>query len=428
MGPTETAERTGNPHGLMALLYLACVVSYVDRQLIALLLSDIQRDLRLEDWQLGFVSGTAFAAFYIAMGIPLSRLADRSNRVRMLGICLVAWSVMTALCGMAMNFIHLALARVGVATGEAGAYPTSLSLISDIYPPENRATMTALFFSGTTAGALVALIAGGFLNELVGWRWTFVIAAVPGILLAIALAFRREPRRGLFDSASVVAQDVPPSLFGALRLLFGNRFYAACAIAMAVFNVNLFSITVWSPTYALRNFGLTTAQVGLGLGLALGIGSGIVMIATGRIGDLLARRSNVAPLLVAAGGQLASIPLLYLALTTTRFDMFCILFAIAYGAMACGGAMVVTSTQAVVPSRLRGVAATLIVMLATLAGLGLGPMLVGLFSDLMPGGGPADSLRQALLAGMIFNVAGTVALLIAVRIRRRDPVVVAATA
>lgn len=415
----DTPASTPRPHALMTMLYLGCIVSYVDRQLIALLLSDIQRDLKLEDWQLGFVSGTAFAAFYVALGIPLSRLADRTNRVRMLSVCLFVWSAMTALCGAVAGFAQLALARVGVAAGEAGGYPASLSLISDIYPPQNRATMTALFFSGTTAGALVALVAGGFLNELVGWRWTFVIAAVPGIILAGLLLLVREPRRGTFDDFAAATVETPASLWAALKLLFGDRFYAACAVAMTLFNVNLFSITVWSPTYALRTFELTTAQVGLGLGLALGIGSGIVMIATGRAGDLAARRHAAGPLLVAIAGQLLSLPFLWLALTTHSFEAFCGFFAVAYGAMACGGAMVVTATQAVVPSRLRGVAATLLVMMATLAGLGLGPALVGLFSDMMPALAADERLRRALLAGMVFNLLGVIGLIIAVRLRGR---------
>jgi MFS family permease len=418
------ATRLPRAHLLMALLYLGCLISYVDRQLIALLLVDIKRDLALEDWQLGFVSGTSFAVFYILAGIPLSRLADRTNRVRMLGICLFAWSLMTALCGASANVLQLALARVGVAVGEGGAYPTSLSLIGDIYPRRSRAMMTAIFFSATTAGALVALVAGGFLNDLFGWRLTLVAAAVPGILLAIVLCFLvTEPPRGTLDPPGMAAAEVPPSLWGALKLLFGDRFYRFAALSMTVFSVELFAITVWSPSYALRAFGgLSTSEVGLGLGLALGLGSGLVMIAGGRLGDLLSRRGPAAPVYVAIAGQVLSIPLLWLSLTAGNFTAFCLLFALAYGVMAGGGPMVIAATQTTVPVRLRGIAATLIVMLSTLAGLGLGPMLVGAISDLMPALAEGERLRRALLGGLVFTVAGILLLLITARQRRAEPV------
>jgi MFS family permease len=415
------AMRLPRAHLLMALLYASCLISYVDRQLIALLLVDIKRDLHLEDWQLGFVSGTSFAVFYILAGIPLSRLADRTNRVRMLGICLFAWSLMTALCGAAANVVQLGLARVGVAIGEGGTYPTSLSLIGDIYPRRSRAMVTAIFFSATTAGALVALVAGGLLNDLVGWRLTLVAAAVPGIALALILCLMvKEPPRGTLDPPRLAAAEVPPSLWGALKLLFGDRFYRFAAISMTVFSVELFAITVWSPSYALRTFGLSTSEVGLGLGLALGLGSGLVMIAGGRLGDLLSRRSPAAPVYVAIAGQALSIPLLWLALTVGNFTAFCVLFAMAYGAMAGGGPMVIAATQTTVPARLRGIAATLIVMLSTLAGLGLGPVLVGAISDLLPDLAEDERLRRALLGGLAFTIAGIVLLLVTARQRRTE--------
>jgi MFS family permease len=390
-------------HYTLAILYLICLFSYVDRQLIALLAPAIQKTLHLKDWQLGFVSGTAFAVLYVLIGIPLAQLSDRVNRVRMLGLALAAWSVMTAICGAAGSFIQLALARVGVAIGEAGGYPSSLSIISDLYPPRRRATANAIFLSGTTAGALVSLVGGGMLNEAVGWRWTFVLAAAPGVLLtAILMLTVREPARGQMEPGPKIAHQ-PASFTGSFKLLFAQPLYRMLALSAAIYNLELFSLAAWAPSYAVRAFGLNTAQVGLGLGLALGFGSSLVMIAGGRLADALSRRSAVAPVFIAALGQLLMIPVFLAAMQAKSFALFCALHATAYGLSAIGGPMNVAAAHSVTPPQVRGAAAAVLVMIATLAGYGLGPPMIGAFSDFLGSGSPAQRLRAALMAGLVFN-------------------------
>jgi predicted MFS family arabinose efflux permease len=403
----QSAPRAGY---ILLVLYLACVFSYVDRQLIALLAPAIQRDLQLSDTQLGFVSGTAFAVLYVVIGIPLAQLSDRVNRVRMLSVALVAWSAMTALCGAAGSFVQLALCRVGVAVGEAGGYPASLSIISDLFPQRRRASAAAIFLSGTTAGALVSLVIGGMLNEVIGWRATFVIAGAPGLLLAALLILTvREPTRGAMDGVAAPAKA--ESFFGSFRVLFSQPLYRKLALASAIYNLELFSLAAWAPTYAVRTFKLGTAQVGLGLGLALGIGSSFVMIAGGRMADSLSRRSIAAPVFISATGQLLMIPFFLAAMHAHSFALFCVLHSIAYGCSAIGGPMNVAAAHAVTPPHVRGAAASLLVMIATLAGYGLGPPLIGAFSDLLGSGAPAERLRTALQAGVGFNAIAAVILI-----------------
>jgi MFS family permease len=399
-GAERSAPRAGYT---LAILYLICVFSYVDRQLIALLAPDIQKELHLRDWQLGFVSGTAFAVLYVFVGLPLAHLSDKVNRVRMLAIALTAWSAMTAACGLAGSFVQLALARVGVAVGEAGGYPSSLSIISDLYPPRRRATANAVFLSGTTAGALVSLVVGGVLNEWVGWRLTFAIAAVPGIFLTLLLILTvREPKRGGLDGARREAVE-PTSFLGSLRILFSQPLYRTLALAAAIYNLELFSLAAWAPTYAVRNFGLDTAKVGLGLGLAIGIGSSLVMIGGGRLADALSKRSVAAPVYISALGQLLMIPAALLALHTQSFPLFCVFHAMAFGLSAIGGPMNVAAAHSVTPPQVRGAAAAVLIMVATLAGYGGGPPLIGAISDLLGSGTPAERLRIALMAGLVFN-------------------------
>jgi MFS family permease len=383
----------------LAILYLSCVFSYVDRQLIALLAPSIQADLHLNDTQLGFVSGTAFAVLYVLIGIPLAHLSDRANRVKMLAIALGVWSLMTALCGATMSFLQMALARVGVAVGEAGGYPSAISIISDIFPPHRRASATAIFLSGTTAGALVSLVVGGVLNEAIGWRWTFVVAAAPGLILTLILILTvREPVRGQMDPGP--REVVKPTSFKeTVKILFSQPLYRALALSAAIYNLELFSLAAWAPTYAVRTFGLDTAQVGLGLGLALGFGSSFVMIAGGGVADRLTRRSIAAPVFISALGQILMIPCFLIALNVDSFPLFCVFHALAFGCSAIGGPMN-----------------------ATLAGYGGGPPLIGAISDMLGSGSPAERLRTALMLGVVFNAIAAVILLYAgVRRARTAP-------
>jgi MFS family permease len=359
------------------------------------------------------VSGTAFAVLYVLIGIPLAHLSDRANRVKMLAIALGVWSLMTALCGATMSFLQMALARVGVAVGEAGGYPSAISIISDIFPPHRRASATAIFLSGTTAGALVSLVVGGVLNEAIGWRWTFVVAAAPGLILTLILILTvREPVRGQMDPGP--REVVKPTRFKeTVKILFSQPLYRALALSAAIYNLELFSLAAWAPTYAVRTFGLDTAQVGLGLGLALGFGSSFVMIGGGGLADKLSKRSKASPVFIAALGQILMIPCFLFALQSQSFVVFCIFHALAFGFSALSGPMNVAAAHSVAPPHMRGAAAAFLVMISTLAGYGGGPPLIGAISDMLGSGSPAERLRTALMYGVAFNAIAAVILLYA---------------
>jgi len=183
--------------GLLCLVY---VVNFVDRQVLAILLQSIKDDLALSDLQLGLLSGTAFGLFYATLGIPIARLADRYSRKGVIAICLTIWSGMTALCGTAGGFATLLLYRVGVGVGEAGGSPPAHSMISDYFPPEKRATALGIFSLGVPLGILVGFMAGGWLDQALGWRQAFIVVGLPGIAVALVVALTlREPPRGLSE-------------------------------------------------------------------------------------------------------------------------------------------------------------------------------------------------------------------------------------
>ena len=200
----QPAKKSGKSYRMYVLILLTCVYTFnfIDRQIIGILSPAIKADLGLADWQLGVLKGIAFAFLYTTLGIPIARLADRSNRVNIIAIALALWSGFTAISGAANNFVQLTLARIGVGIGEAGGSPPAHSLISDYFPKEERAGALAIYAMGIPIGVAFAFLAGGWLTQAFSWRVAFVVVGLPGILLALLLKFTvREPPRGQFESA-----------------------------------------------------------------------------------------------------------------------------------------------------------------------------------------------------------------------------------
>jgi MFS family permease len=187
--------------GLLTLVYS---FNFIDRQLLSILQESIKLDLSLSDGQLGLLTGFAFALFYVTAGIPIARWADRSNRRNIVAMSISLWSFMTAISGLAQNYVQLLSARVGVGIGEAGGSPPSHSIVSDIYPKEKRATALSFYSTGVNIGVLFGFLLGGWLNEFFGWRVAFFVVGVPGIFIGVLVRLTlREPIRGLMENKIV---------------------------------------------------------------------------------------------------------------------------------------------------------------------------------------------------------------------------------
>lgn len=207
---------------VLSVLVVVYILNFIDRQIVSILAVDIKRNLNLTDADMGFLGGAAFAVFYALFGIPLGRLADNWNRVRLLSIGLALWSTMTALSGFARNQLTLSLARMGVGVGEATASPTAYSLISDYFPKKQRATALAIYSSGLYLGGGVSLFIGAKVVQawnnsypgggplgLVGWQAAFLVVGIPGLLLALWVASLREPLRGAMDGVASPSSPRP---------------------------------------------------------------------------------------------------------------------------------------------------------------------------------------------------------------------------
>ena len=221
---TVPAERraTGYSWYVLCVLVVVYILNFIDRQILSILAEDIKHDLRLNDSDLGFLLGAAFAVFYALFGIPLGRLADNWNRKRLLAVGLTLWSLMTALSGFSRSQASLSLARMGVGIGEATASPTAYSLISDYFPKRQRATALAIYSSGLYLGGGVSLLIGAKIGQawnqaypgggplgLVGWQAAFLAVGIPGVLMALWIMTLREPVRGAMDGLPTVGSPTP---------------------------------------------------------------------------------------------------------------------------------------------------------------------------------------------------------------------------
>ena len=382
------------------LLTLTYFFSYMDRQILAILLTPIKADLQLSDTQLGLLSGLAFALFYATLGIPVARLADKGNRRNIIAISLALWSAMTALCGLAQNFVQLLAARVGVGIGEAGSSPPSHSIIADLYPKDKRASAMAVFTLGVVLGGGLGTLIGGFLSDLYGWRIAIIAIGLPGILLAVVVRlFVVEPRRGLSDPALVVPPERPSVKDGFLTLW---REPAARHLVLAVTLTSLigYALTAWSPAYFARSFGLTATQIALILGPLVAVVGTISGLAGGRYADRLGRSVGLhAQSWMVGGLKVAAFPFVLGVYLTgdLRLAVLCLAFAYLFQSSYLGPTFALI--QGLAPIKLRSMWAAVTLLVINLVGLGIGPTAIGMLSDFYRPTFGEESLRYALLTG-----------------------------
>ncbi|HEX5788280.1 MAG TPA: MFS transporter, partial [Woeseiaceae bacterium] len=205
----------------MVILTVTYLFNFIDRQILSILLPAIKAEFQVGDTWLGFIAGTAFALFYVTLGIPIARYADRSNRRNIVALALAVWSAMTAVSGLAQNVWQLTLARIGVGVGEAGCSPPSHSMIADYYPPEQRATAMGFYTLGIPVGIMLAFIGGGWVVQNIGWREAFFVVGIPGIVLAVLLRYTVvEPQRGASELRADSGKQ--PAIIDVVRFL-GER-------------------------------------------------------------------------------------------------------------------------------------------------------------------------------------------------------------
>ena len=341
------------------------------------------------------MTGMAFALFYAIAGVPLARWSDRGNRNVVITITTGLWSAMVVLCGLVGNYTQLLLVRVGVAVGEAGCLPPAQSLIADYFDRAERPRAMATYWLCFPISVIVGFLGGGWLAETVGWRMTFIIMGVPGILLAILVKFTlREPRL----KQTTIIDVEQPSWSEVRRTLWQTQAFRHIVLAFCVsyfFSLGMFS---WLPTFFMRSHGMQLGEVGIWLALTIGVCG---LFGT-YLGGVLTSRyaAGKEALQMRAVALLMSIMALVNVMTylpSNRYIALAFLAMAAVVATSMNGA-IFSSIQSLTNDRMRSVAIALIFLLANLIGMGLGPLAVGVVSDLFAPLFGQDSLRYALVS------------------------------
>ncbi len=372
---------------VLAILVMVYTSNFIDRTIIGTLGQAIKVDLNIADWQLGVLGGMAFALLYTALGIPIARLAEKKSRVNIITICLVIWSGFTALCGTATNFLQLLLFRVGVGIGEAGCSPPAHSLISDYYPPKQRASALAVYSFGIPLGTLIGAVAGGWLVQHMGWRIAFFIVGAPGLIIALIVKLVvKEPPRGHSEEAGGVAeatmQGEAPSLIAVTKRLFRSASFRHMTAGVTLASFASYGSGFFAQPYFIRNFDLSYTQVGLIYGLIGGISSGAGTLIGGFLTDWVGKRDGKWYALVPAIGLAIAMPL-YLAVYSNPS------WTVAAALLLLPGIFHYTYLgptfgvmHNLVEPRMRATATAVLFFVLNLIALGFGPPFTGFVIDL----------------------------------------------
>ncbi|MBC9248828.1 MFS transporter [Pseudomonas alcaligenes] len=392
-----TNKNNGYPSSLSAwttvvILMVAYVLSFIDRQILNLLVGPIRRDLVISDTQMSLLMGLSFALFYTVCGIPLGRLADTRSRRGLIAIGVLFWSAATAACGMARLYWQFLLCRIGVGVGEAALSPAAYSLIADSFPAERRATAISVYSMGVYLGSGLAFLLGGLVitfasaqgdlhlpivGEVRPWQLIFLILGAAGVLFSLLMLAVREPtRRGIGAGVTVPLSEVG-------RYIRRNRRTVLCHnFGFAGLSLAGYGSGAWIPSFYIRTYGWDAGQVGIVYGSLVALFGCIGIVCGGRLADWLARRgqtdANLRVGLYAALGALPCVlafPLMDSAVAASVLMAPTIFFL----SMPFGVAP--AAIQEIMPNSMRGQASAIYLFVVTLFGLGLGPTCVALVTD-----------------------------------------------
>lgn len=378
---------------IVGVLILAYTLSFIDRQILSLLVEPIKHDLDLNDTQISLLQGLAFAVFMGLGGVPIGRLIDRSHRIRIIAVGIAFWSLMTVGCGLAKSYGGLLLCRMGVGLGESTLTPAAYSVISDSAPPRRLGLAMGAFSMGVYIGAGLALIIGAavisqlpvsewivlpLLGEMRPWQVVFIAVGLPGFLVALLVLTIREPARQYagdgthYASLSQLKTYLRTHRTTLSRLILCHTFAAMCS----------YTINAWAPSFFVRTYGWSIAETGYAFGLTIVISGMSGVIAGGLLGDYLcSRQIRSARVQLMGFAMLAACPLTILApLMPNPYWALLLLGGITFFiTMTIGTGP--AALQEILPSRMRGTVNALAVLFVNLVGLGLGPTCVGLLTD-----------------------------------------------
>jgi len=398
--------------GVLTFVYM---FSFIDRQILNLLVRPIRQDLGIRDTDMSVLMGPAFAVSYILFGILFGRLADSRSRRKIIAMGFVAWSLFTSGCGVAKTYWQLFWLRVGVGTGEASLSPAAYSLITDYFPPKRRATAISVYGMGIYIGSGLAFIVGGAVTQMVlkqgawdlplvgmtrPWQVVFFIIGLPGILFSLLLFTVRDPlRRGalIIKTASGTTQVAQAPLKDVLAYLRDNKLTFLCHnVGFALLSFSSYGTSAWVPTFFQRNHGWSIGKSGVVYGTIVMIFATLGIVAGGRFADWMAERGRRdATMLVGLIVSLAWIPTGMLYPVVNNADLAAALLIPTSFLTSAPFGVSAAAIQQMMPNTMRGQASAIYLFVINLVGLGIGPSAVAIFTDYVFRGD--ESVRYSLL-------------------------------
>ena len=403
---------------VLALLLLAYVFNFLDRQILSILKIPIKAELGLSDTQLGLMGGIAFASVYSTLAIPFARYADRGRRVKVISVAVAVWSGFTALCGATLTFWQLFLARMGVGIGEAGGVAPSYALIADYFPPHRRARALAIFSLGIPIGSALGLYFGGWIASALNWRWAFVLIGLAGLPVAFAIwRFIPEPTRGALDA--IEADAAEPRFREVISLLLTKPSFWFLSFGAASASICGYGLGFWLPSYFNTSLGLPLDELGAYFGSIVLVGGMLGIYFGGWLGDRLGNARPAAYAVIPGIAFLLAAPLYVAAMYNQSLSLGLVLFTLPYMLSLAWLGPVVNAVQNLVPPAMRATASASMLLINNLIGIGFGTFIFGYLSDQLKPAYGEESLRYAILYGLVFYlVAGALMLAAAITLKR----------
>ena len=411
-------------HALLLVLTLYCIEKFVGRQILAVMIEPIKAEFGATDAQMGLLTGFAFALVFTLTGVSAGRLADKVSRTKLLALSAICWGIITAVSGLATGFIMLVIMRMIIAVAEAPVTAASLSLLADTYPIERRSFAISCYTSGATFAAIIALTLGAHWVEQYGWRHTFFIISAPALLISFLFFFViREPSRGQYDED--ISTHVPPEqtteLIGfreSIKSLLKRKDYRLLVISSAIASLGANAFGMWNATFLVRSHDLTLSQAGMMAGFCGGGAAAIGILLSGYLADRIAKRKGVLwlPLLGHILGWISIVTyLLWPKGLGNEYSFAGIPFAMLFCTLASFFSVwwyspCLTLLTSIVKGNQRSLAIAIQTVLITFLGIGVGPILVGILSDLFYDYSGVESLRYALIISTITTLISVVIL------------------
>ncbi len=403
MEATGIKDANTRPGRVLAILLVAYIFNFLDRQILSILQIPIQAELGLSDSQIGLMGGVAFALLYSGLGVPIAWLADRRDRAKIIGISLGVWSAFTVLCGGAQNFWQLFLARMGVGVGEAGGVAPAYALISDYFPPQRRARAMAVFSLGIPIGSALGVFFGGWLASSINWRAAFAIVGGLGLLLVPLVLFGiKDPGRGRYDGIEGAAVEPAPPFLTVMRTVARKPTFWLLSFGAASGSILGYGIAFWLPQFLTRSRGLQLIDISWYYGSIALVGGVVGIWLGGVVGDRVGSiRPSGYPLIPAVCFVLAA-PLYAIAVYTPSLTLawFAIVLGTALGLAWLGP--IIAAVQHIVAPNMRATSSAAFLLINNLLGIGFGIWFIGKLSDALAPLYGAASLQHAMFYSLGF--------------------------